>query len=68
MTLNAYPEYKGEPMKYTTRKKEDPEKEEKIRWKPNGRGTLSMPSKSMITLLRNVRVEFPHVFRPNRGL
>jgi hypothetical protein len=31
--LNSYPEYKEDPIKVIQRKKEDPEKEEKAKWK-----------------------------------
>jgi Domain of unknown function (DUF4586) len=61
-TIAKFPEYKEDPLKAVTRKKEvEGAPEEKI-WKPtHNKKTIPMPS--VTTMHRNLKSDFPSVFR-----
>ena len=59
-TLDKFPEYKEDPMKHVTRK-EKPE-EERPKWKPT-HNKKAFPMPSVTTNMRNLKTEFPSVFR-----
>ncbi len=60
-TLAKFPEYVPDPLKFATRKKED-NTDSKPRWRPSYQ-SRSVPSSSVVTSTRNLRVEFPSIFR-----
>ena len=58
-TIDKFPEYKEDPMKFALRKKED---ESKGMWKPSHSGK-TIPTPSVTTNYKNLKSEFPSVFR-----
>jgi len=60
-TLDKFPEYKEDPMKFVVRKKDIEGSEEKI-WKTSHK-KKTIPSPSVVTNYRNLKSEFPSVFR-----
>lgn len=59
-TLDKFPEYKEDPLKFAARKKE--EDESKGKWKPSHSGK-TIPTPSVTTNYKNLKSEFPSVFR-----
>lgn len=59
-TLDRFPEYKADPMKVVIRKK-TPEADER-KWRPS-HNTKSMPVGSVTTNYKNLKTEFPSIFR-----
>jgi hypothetical protein len=59
-TLDKFPEYKEDPLKVVVRKK-TPETDER-KWKPT-HNKKSMPTHSVTTNYRNLKTEFPSIFR-----
>ena len=60
-TLDKFPPYKPDPMRVVERKKD--EEEDKAKWKPPKLHKHSVPSASVVTNYRNLKSEFPSVFR-----
>lgn len=60
-TLAKFPEYKEDPMRVVVRKKETEGSDEK-KWKPT-HNKKSIPSSSVSTNYRNLKSDFPTVFR-----
>jgi hypothetical protein len=58
--LDKFPPYKEDPLKFAERKKE--EDDGKGRWKPT-HNKKSMPTPSVTTNFKNLKTEFPSVFR-----
>ena len=61
-TLDKFPEYKPDPMKPLERKKPVEGAEERPNFKPSY-NKKSMPVKPVATNLRNLKSEFPSIFR-----
>ena len=59
-TLDKFPEYKEDPLRVVQRKKEADE--EKARWKTTY-NKKTIPTPSVTTNYRNLKSEFPSVFR-----
>jgi hypothetical protein len=62
-TIDKFPPYKEDPMKQVTRKKAAPEGAEE---RPNFRPTYkekTVPTPSVTTNYRNLKSEFPSIFR-----
>lgn len=60
-TLDHFPEYKEDPLRVVVRKKEG-EKDEDGKWKTTYR-KKSMPVYSVATNYKNLKTEFPSIFR-----
>ncbi len=60
-TLDKFPEYKEDPLKFVTRKKHV-EGEDERKWKTSHK-KKSVPTPSVVTNYRNLKSEFPSVFR-----
>ena len=60
-TLDKFPEYKEDPLRFPERKKEG-EDDGKGRWKPTYY-KKTVPSPSVTTNFKNLKTEFPSVFR-----
>ena len=61
-TLDKFPPYKEDPLKVVTRKKE-PEGGDERKWKPPRLQKPTIPSTSVVTNYRNLKTEFPSIFR-----
>lgn len=61
-TIDKFPEYKEDPMRVAVRKKEDDKKEDRPSWKSTYK-KKSTPCQSVSTNYRNLKSEFPSVFR-----
>lgn len=59
-TLDKFPEYKEDPLKAVERRKD--EAEEKARWKSTHK-YKSKPTPSVVTSMRNLKTEFPSIYR-----
>mmetsp|Transcript_46718 Transcript_46718/g.34243 ORF Transcript_46718/g.34243 Transcript_46718/m.34243 type:complete len:82 (+) Transcript_46718:719-964(+) len=59
-TIDKFPEYVADPIKVATRKREGSSDERK--WKPT-HNRKSVPMVSVTTLPKNLKTEFPHIFR-----
>ena len=59
-TLDKFPEYKPNPMRVVERKHEE---DDKAKWKPPKLHKQAIPSASVVTNYRNLKSEFPSVFR-----
>ena len=64
-TIGKFPDYKEDPPKPVTRQVKDDNAEDKPRWKPS-HNQKTRPSVSVTTMSKNLRCEFPSVFR--RGM
>ena len=62
-TFNTFPEHMPDPMRVVTRKQKVEGEEEKPRWKPTHNNNLGAPMKSVTTHMKNLRSEFPSVFK-----
>ena len=60
-TIDKFPPYKEDPMKPTMRKKTEEGADER-KWKPT-HNKKTIPSTSITTNYRNLKTEFPSVFR-----
>jgi hypothetical protein len=61
-TLDKFPPYKEDPMKVVERNK-DTEKDDKATWRPPKIMKHTIPSSSVVTNYRNLKTEFPSIFR-----
>ena len=61
-TLDKFPQYKPDPMRVITRKKPVEGEEERPKWRPTY-NQRTKPSTSVVTANRNLRSEFPSVFK-----
>jgi hypothetical protein len=61
-TIGKFPDYKPDPPKPIVRKQKDENAEEKPSWKPS-HNHKTRPSASVTTMTKNLRCEFPSVFR-----
>ena len=61
-TLEKFPAYKEDPLKIVTRKKKVEGEEDPPRWKPS-HNQKTMPTPSVTTHYKNLKSEFPSVFR-----
>jgi hypothetical protein len=61
-TISKFPAYKEDPPKPVLRKKKVEGEDDKPNWRPNHKGH-SKPSSSVTTITKNLRCEFPSVFR-----
>jgi len=61
-TLDKFPPYVVDPLRVVTRKKTPEEAEERGRWKPT-HNKKTIPTPSVTTNYRNLKSEFPSVFR-----
>jgi hypothetical protein len=60
-TLDKFPAYKEDPLKVVTRKK-TPEGSDERKWKPS-HNKKTMPTPSVTTQYKNLKTEFPSIFR-----
>jgi hypothetical protein len=60
-TLDKFPAYKEDPMRVITRKK-TADNEDKGRWRPT-HNKKTVPTPSVTTQYKNLKSEFPSVFR-----
>lgn len=61
-TIGRFPEYKEDPMKVVTRKKTKEEDADERKWRTSYK-KKSVPTPSVTTNYRNLKSEFPSVFR-----
>ena len=61
-TIDKFPEYKADPMKFVERKKPVEGEEEKPKFRPS-HNKKSMPMVPVATNFRNLKTEFPSIFR-----
>ena len=61
-TLDKFPEYVEDPLKPVLRKKGDKTDEEKAKWRATY-NKKAIPTPSVTTNYRNLKSEFPSVFR-----
>lgn len=61
-TLNKFPEYKADPMRVAIRKKEVEGGDDRKDWRTTYK-RKSAPCQSVVTNFRNLKTEFPSVFR-----
>jgi hypothetical protein len=59
-TLEKFPEYKEDPLKEVVRQKE--KEDERARWKSTHKHK-SKPTPSVVTSFRNLKTEFPSIYR-----
>lgn len=61
-TIDKFPDYKEDPLKFIQRKKPVEGEEERPKFKPS-HNKKSMPMVPVATNLRNLKTEFPSIFR-----
>ncbi len=61
-TINKFPEYKPNPMRVLQRKKPVEGEEDRPNWRPTY-NQKTKPQTSVVTATRNLKKEFPAVFR-----
>jgi hypothetical protein len=61
-TISSFPPYKEDPPKPVVRKQKNENEEEKARWRPT-HNEKTRPSVSVTTMTKNLRCEFPTVFK-----
>lgn len=61
-TLDKFPPYKEDPLKVVERKK-DEGGDDRGKWKPPRTMKPTIPSASVVTNYRNLKTEFPSIFR-----
>jgi hypothetical protein len=61
-TIDKFPEYKADPLKFIERKKPVEGEEERPKFKPS-HNKKSMPVNPVATNIRNLKTEFPSIFR-----